>query len=431
MAKFTEWLKFYFVGFFTHGLSKESGDRSFFNTLLSFVLAFVIVCCGLIAGYSASFGVQYDNSKEFKTFLYAAFVDENSSDRIDLSVKGGYLSADIDGSERINTLLNEGNKYIANGYQLIVDTRPADTTYAEFIVKCKKSDNTEIDYGAYRNLSDDDKKSYTLTVDYSGLSLNPSEKLAEYETYLSNTESVAEAYGKLKADFAGGTISAEQYSNGVYELYFNTYFVGLPKDSYGKAPTLRTYYLSPSTYENTDKYFALFDNVCFCAFKTDKGIAVEFSGYFNKLDDGKINGDSLTVEQMQTNVDGMIKESFASASGLNFLVYIISLGRSVAVFVMAIILLALIVFIVLKVRKVEFCPRYTETIKIVGSFQLWSAIITFISTFICSFFLARGSVFVAAEIIFLCVMAVRTAIYLIIEVLSDKKKKDGIIEKQD
>ena len=430
MSKFTEWLKFYFVGFFTHGQSKEGGNHSFFNTLLSFVLAFLIVCCGLIAGYSASFGVQYNKSKDFKNFLYAAFANENSANRIDLSVKDGYLSADVKESERVNTLLNEGQKYAINGYQLIVDTRSAETIYADFTVQCKKSDNTEIDYGVYRTLSDEEKKAYSLLLKYSGNRLDPATKQTEYEDYLNGTERVAEAYGQLKADFSQGEISAEQYSNGIYELYFSSYFKGLPKDSYGKAPTLRTYYLSPSTYENVDKYIAVLDNVCFCSFKTDNGLSVEFSGYFNKLDDGQISGENLSVEQMKSNIDGMIKKSFNSASGLNFLVYLISLSRSVGIYVLAIILLSLIAFMVLKVKKVEDCPRYVDAIKIVGSFQLWSAIITFVLTFIFSFFLARGAVFTAAEIILLCVLVLRTALYVAIELIIDKKNKNGQTENQ-
>ncbi len=430
MSKFTEWLKFYFVGFFTHSLSKEGGDHSFFNTLLSFVLTFIIVCCGLVAGYAASFSVQYNNSNDFKDFLYSAFANENSSSRIDLSVKDGYLSAVIKDGERVNTLLNEGQQYAVNGYQLIVDTRPAETTYADFTVQCKKSDNTEIDYSVYRSLSDEEKKSYTLSVNYSGEWLDPSEKQTEYEEYLNNVESVSEAYGKLKADLSDDTISAKQYTNGIYELYFGSYYSGLPGDAYGKAPTLRTYYLSPTTYENIDKYIAVLDNVCFCAFKTDNGVAVEFSGYFNKLADGTINGGSLTSAEMQNNVDGMIKKSFASATGLNFLVYIISLSRSVAIYVLAIILLALIAFMVLKVLKVEECPRYVDAIKIVGSFQLWSAIITFLLTFIFSFFLARGAVFTAAEIILLCILFLRTALYITMECIADKKKKNIKTENQ-
>lgn len=52
--------------------------------------------------------MQYDNSREFKEFLYSAFADDNGSNRIDLSAKGGYLSASVKDGERVNTLLKEG-----------------------------------------------------------------------------------------------------------------------------------------------------------------------------------------------------------------------------------------------------------------------------------------------------------------------------------
>lgn len=110
------------------------------------------------------------------------------------------------------------------------------------------------------------------------------------------------------------------------------------------------------------------------------------SGYFNKLDDEIISGGELSAKQMKSNIDGMIKKSFTASSGLNFLVYLISLSRSAVLFVLALILIALIAFMVLKVMKVEDCPGYVDAIKIVGSFQLWSAILTFVLTFIFSFF---------------------------------------------
>lgn len=438
MSKIIEWLKFYFIGFFSHGLSKEGSNHSFFNALLSFVLTFIIVCCGLFVGYSASFGVQYNSSDDFREFLYAAFADENSSNRIDLLVKDGYLIADVGGGERVNTLLGEGERYAINGYNLIVDTRPAATTYAEFTVQCKKTDNSEIDYSVYRSLADDEKSTYRLSLIYSGQTLDPAVKQNEYEQFLNNistagnegySEETATAYGQLKAELANGTLSTEQYAGGVYELYFNAYYKGLPNDSYGKAPTIRTYYLSAATYENSDRYITILDNVCFCAFKTNSGLAVEFSGYFNNLADGKISGDNLSVGQMRSNVDEMINKSFAAAGSLNFLVYIISLGRSCALFVMAIILISLIAFMVLKVRKVEDCPRYVDAIKIVCSFLLWSAIITFVLTLIISFFFARGTVFKAAEIILLCVLVLRTAVYVILELIADKKIKDSQSQK--
>ena len=257
-----------------------------------------------------------------------------------------------------------------------------------------------------------DKKLYTLSATYSGKRLDPAVKQNDYEEFLKGVESAAEQLVKLKSDLSGDKITAEEYTNAVYELYFSSYYGRFPRGAYGKAPTLRTYYLSPATYESTDKYLAVLDNVCFCSFKTDGGLTVEYSGYFN-----------LTREQMQSNIDGMIKSSFTAASGLNFLVYVISLSRSVAIYALALILISVLVFMALKFYKVEFCPKYVEAIKIVGSFQLWSAVITFALTFALSFLLARGAGFLAAEIMLLCVIAVRSAVYVVMELLAEKKRK--------
>lgn len=437
MSKFTEWLKFYFIGFFTHTLSKEGADRSFFNTLLSFVLTFIIVSCGLMAGYAASFGAHYNRSDDFRTFLYSAFAGENSSERIDLSVKDGALSATVKEGGRVNTLLGEGEKYAVCGYQLIVDTRDAATNYAEFSVQCKKADGSEISYDAYRALTDGEKSAYSLAIVYSGKGLDPAAGLSGYEAFLTTVttpgnegyrEDTAADYAKLKSDLSGGGISDAQYADGVYELYYRTYYGasdGAFKDAYGNAPTLKSYYLSPSTYEEVDKYIAVLDDVCFCAFETNGGLVVEFSGYFNRFADGVISGDGLSEEQMKSNVDDMLKSSFYAAGGLNFLVYIISLSRSVAMFVMAIILISLLAFMALKISKAEDCPRYIEAIKIVGSFVLWSALITFALTFVLSFFFERGAVFNASEIIIAVVLALRTAVYVVVELIADKKKKDA------
>lgn len=438
MSKLIDWLKFYFLGFFNHDLTKEGGERSFFNTLLSFVLAFLILCSGLIAGYTASFSVQYNSSDDFRAFLYSAFASENSN-RINLSVEGGYLSAEIPEADRVNTLLGEGGEYSSNGYQLIVDTRSASTTYAEFNVRCEKSDGTLMEYSVYRTSSDEDKRFYTVSVELTGQVLDPSLKQSEYEDFLaevstvggeSYSETAATAYAELKTQFASGDITESQYINGVYEIYYNCYYSGLYNDAYGKAPTLRTYYLAPKTYESVDGYIAVLDNVCFCAFKSNSGVLIEFSGYFNKLADGVISGDSLSAEQMKTNVDEMITKSFSAASGLNFLVYLISLSRSCVVFVLAIILISLVAFLILKVRKVEECPSFVDAIKIVGSFLLWSSVLTFALTFGVSFFQPRGTVFVVAEIAFISVAAVRTLWYVVKELIIDKKQRDAKKEQQ-
>ena len=58
------WLKYYFLGFFSNGLSKEGAKRSGFNLLLNILLAFILLCGGFVAGYAASFPVFYSKAEE-------------------------------------------------------------------------------------------------------------------------------------------------------------------------------------------------------------------------------------------------------------------------------------------------------------------------------------------------------------------------------
>ncbi|MBD5131305.1 MAG: hypothetical protein HDT28_01730 [Clostridiales bacterium] len=133
------WLKFYFLSFFSNRISKEGATRSIANSIVSLVLAFMVICCGLIAGYVVSFNKHYGSSPDFSEFAYSIFADGEQS--IELSVSNGKLNALIpDGVEFINGFADESCDYNKNGYSLVVDTRGAldaeqKTKYAEYAYK--------------------------------------------------------------------------------------------------------------------------------------------------------------------------------------------------------------------------------------------------------------------------------------------------------
>ena len=89
------WLKYYFLGFFSNGLSKEGAKRSGFNLLLNILLAFILLCGGFVAGYAASFPVFYSKAEDFKSFVYSAFAEENGNGKIQLEARGGKFIADV------------------------------------------------------------------------------------------------------------------------------------------------------------------------------------------------------------------------------------------------------------------------------------------------------------------------------------------------
>ena len=427
MVKFVQWLKFYFLGFFSNKLSREGGERRFANTLLSCVLAFAIICCGLIAGFTASFSLSYSKADEFKNFLYSALADGTNENRINLKMTDGKLSAEIpDGKQYINPLV-EDSVYDKNGYKLILDTRSSTETFAEFTITCKDTTGTDIGYEAYRNITDEFKKNITLGLEFSGKALDVTERQAEYVAFLEKAstpdtdeykEDIANSYNEIKNK------SGKEYDNAVYSLYIKAYYSAVNiHDSYGEAPTLKTYYLSSDTYKDVEQYIVILDDVCFCTFKSSSGLVMAFTGYYTNIKDGNITADGMTAQEMQNNTDGFITKAFHSGSGLNFLVYFISAGRIAGLYLAAILVISLAAFVVCRFLKSELCFKYMEMLKIIGSYILVSSLVSFVGTVIFSLFLPRGTVFNLAGIIFISVLTVRTAVLLIMELLKERKQK--------
>lgn len=426
------WLKFYFLGFFSNELSKDGAARNFFNTLLSVVIAFVAICGGLIAGYSLSFGIHYSNAEEFRNFLYSAFASENVDSRIGLVAEGGKVSASFNGEkEYVNSLSGDDGEYLVNGYRLIVDTREAATAFDDFTVVCKDSDGSEISYEEYRALSEEEKSNGTFTVQYSGKALDVRQKQAEYVAFIDrisepsgaeyNTD-VAVKYAKLKQDLSSGLIGQTDYDNEIYVLYVEAYYPDI-KDAYGGAPTLKTYYLSATTYQGLENYFVLLDDVCFCSFHTKSGISVEFSGYFSGLKYGVISDGNLSREEICDNVDEMINKSFQSSGTLNFLIYLISVSRMIPMFAAFMLLAGSLMFLVCRMKHLEFGQKYMGAIKVIGSYLFMGSIFTFILSIVYSFFLPRGTVYNLTLITFIAVLILRSAILLVMEIIKVSQEK--------
>ena len=63
---------------------------------------------------------------------------------------------------------------------------------------------------------------------------------------------------------------------------------------------LRTYYMQAKFTADKDKYLILLDDVCVCAFKTDKGVRVDFGSYFNGTANKTITGGQRESTQTQS-----------------------------------------------------------------------------------------------------------------------------------
>lgn len=424
------WLKFYFLGFFFDKRGKEAASRSMLNVVLSLLLTFLLLVGGITIGYVASFSTHYENADGFRNFLYAAFVEEGES-RVNLSFSGGRLVAQIDGEQCVNTFVNA--EAAVSGYRLIVDTRPQETTFDDFMLICKDANGIEIDYEDFKKLPEQGRKNGSISFVYSGKALDVSARQAEYSAYLDNISDetgneydaeTAAAYGELKHKLNSGEITDAEYKNKIYVLYAKSYYPDYSKvEIYGEAPTLRTYYMDTQLTEGLSKYLILLDDLCICAFETDDGIKIDFGSYYSGITSRIITASGLSESGMRANVDSFIAECFSSGNDFIFLIHTMNIGKFMIALIAVLLVLSLIIFIICRVTKLEFGGKYFDAVKIIGVYLFYSAVITFIAEIILSFLFSRDTVFTVLEAIFISVLAIRTIALLIAEVVRNKKSK--------
>lgn len=391
--KFVNWLKFYFLGFFSDKYSGEAPVRNLWNSLLSVVLTIMILCTGYFTGYAVSFPAHYDGASEWKSFINSSLAG------LELGVKDGVLSA----SETVNDFSAlEGDEKLS-GYGLIVDTRPAATAFAEFTVPCVDSKGNEITYEEYRTLSEDNKSNYDLKLQNTGKGLDVTVKQDEYKAFLNTTESGKNTLSELDGKLASGELSEKDYADEVYVAYVKAYYPSMSAvEAYGEAPTLRSYYLGMVTSSGFgNKYLMLLDDLLVGSFETDGGIQVDFEGYYSGVPDGGI-----------TDADAFIKQAFAGSGGYNYLLYFLNMFRLTAVSLVVLLVLALLTFVVIRYGLHDLKTGYIGSFKLVCSYLLISAVLSFVIAVALSFSNARSSVYVITAVVFHVIVAVRLAVFL-------------------
>lgn len=419
------WLKFYFLGFFNDEYGKEAASRSFLNVVLSLVAAVVLFCGGITAGYMASFGKHYRDAQAFRDFLYSALASDGA--RVNLKMQGGKLSSDISDGENINGFIG-GER---DGFKLVIDTNPAATAFDDFTLLCKDAGGAELSYEEYLLLPDAQRKNCSVSFEYSGKPLDVTAKQAEYTAYLDSVSDasadgydggVATAYGELNHKKSSGEIAEEEYAVEIYTLFARSYYPSYSHvESYGKAPTLRTYYIRMSS-EGSD-YLILLDDTCICEFTTEGGITVNFCSYYSGVDDAAVLTEEMSAADKRAGIDAFIKDCFAGSGGFVFLVYFISACKLVLPLLAIMLFLALLAFAIAKINHIKTGAKYYESFKILGNYLFYSAAVAFLFAIILSFFFERATVYTAIEVIFLCVFVVRAAVLYAVELVKEKRAK--------
>lgn len=396
------WLKYFFLGFFCDKFTEHADEHSFWNTVLAIVLAFVMLCTGLFAGFVCSFGSHVKNSSQFREFLSTAL------EGVELKIENGKLSAPVSINDFAE--LEKGEKLA--GYGLIIETGPEETTFDDFSVMCTTSGGKEITYAEYLELSESERSEYTPQLLFSGKKLDVTVKQDEYKQILGKSESGEKKIAELDDKKAKGEISEKEYADEIYIAYVKAYYPSMSQvERYGQAPTLRTYYLGMAVSQFSDKFIMLLDNLCVGSFVTDDNIKIEFEGYYNGMPDGPI-----------ANAEEFLCKAFRAGNGYNYLLSILNMFRMMLIVFAAMLVIAALVFIAYRVKAKQLKIGYFGSLKIVGMYLFVSSILAAIVTVAASFFYAKFTAQIISVVTCVVITLIRTAVHTVMQIIKARKE---------
>lgn len=399
-----KWLKVFGLSFFSDKITKETVKYGFSNFALGFLLALIFLFCGVLAADVLPFKTHYKNSTDFTAFVRNAIAGGGA----EIEVSGGKIF-----SPQIIDSFKDGDLSV-NGYNLVVDTRPADAL-DDFEAYYLSNDGKaqEITPEEFSQLSDVAKRNFDFKIRYTSDELVLTDELtAAHESYLAGIGN--ESFAELKKK--QGEMAEEEYRRQVYGLYVKAYYPDLSAyESTGSPPLLRNYYFHTYLNNGAEKYLFIFDDSCAGAFETDGGLKVSFYGFYSGLSDGKIAATEAAA-------DDFVLSSFAATTSLSAYVYLMNIIRLLPFIILMPLVLALIVYCVLRLMKAEWSKGFGGSVKIVGSYLAFGALIAALITFICGYFVPRGSLIIAAAVTFFLVLLIRSAVLLVGEWIKEKKK---------
>ncbi len=409
MQKFRSWLKYFFGSFIFNSLAKEGSTRSFGNSVLGFFLMLLFAFGGMTLSHNASFGSFYNSAPEFKEFAYAFF----NGDGKDIKVDENKASCDL----LINTYANQSDeKYIVNGYQLVVDFRDISKLYDDFTPYYVNGNGQRISYEQYQSLPN--KTDYSFRIEYSGKLLNIGANQQQYKDYLAvvsdpqsafYNKEIAELYGNIKT-------SDSLYQEKIYELYIKAYYPDMSGlESYSVAPTVKGYYSSLLNGDKNKKYLFVYSDTCMASFY-GKDANFAFVGYYTEL-----NG--FVGDGTQRSADEFLTKAFDGGTSLTAFVYLLNFIHSLTFILLEWIVLSALVFIVARLTHQDYGKHLFAGFTIVGSSFFFTGVITFILSFAFNFMLEISVAYTAILTTLYVLPALRIAYLLIAEGIKTAKTK--------
>lgn len=421
-----KWFKFFFGSFFSHKQSKEAAKHGYTGVFLGLVLAFVFVWTAFVGSDLLTFSTHFNSSPDFKATVHSLLSNPDMNKRIVVEISEGSLKLKKYGGEYteallINTFDSEEDKqtYSANGYNVVVDSRPADAlAEIEAYAIANDGTNERISYEDYLTLSDVARRNFDFKLRYTGNELVLDDAAVEgYRAYIEGIDDKKKAesenlYGELEAQ----KITKYEYNRSIYQLYFTNYYPDITEyEESSKIPLLRNYYYHQYLKGGESNYLFIFDDYLAASFKTTLGNTVSFYGFFSGMADGILIPDGAEQARADMLADDFINKSylaFAPISMYSYAVNVVVLIPFIALMPMVVTLLA---YSILKLRGIDSIPFIASAFKIVGSYVWFSGAVAAVVTVIIAFFLRSGIITALPLIVLFITLAVRAIIFAITE----------------
>ena len=428
-----KWIKFFSLGFFSHKLSKESTKRGYGNFLLGLLLSLIFLWVSFVGGDMLPFAAHYKNSPDFVATAHSVFANSDVNKRIEAEIENGALKFRKHGGEYaeailVNTFENEVDKqnYSVNGYNVIVDTRPADTL-AEIEAYCVSNDdqNLIISYEEYLTLSTVARLNFDFKLKYTGNALELNDEMIEsYRAYVDGLSSENKTTTEsLSNDLAQNKITKNEYNKAIYELYFTSYYPEITQyESESKVPLLRNYYYHQYITQGIKNYLFIFDDYMAGSFETKQGIEISFYGFYSDFENGALISEGASQDEANKTVDSFIKKAYAAILPLSLYAYAMNVFAFIPFIALMPMVVTLLAYSIIKLRGVESISSLGAMFKIVGSFLWISSVITILLNVILAFFVPRNMMTVLPLVLFFIILLIRTIVFVVKEAKSYMKQ---------
>jgi len=401
-----DWLHYFFLSFFTDKYTHQAHKRSILNAFGCYFLSLIILAGLLMGGYMAAMPSHYSEADSYRQALYSVL---GNTDHI-IKIENGFFSFTDEQNNVvvINTLADE----TADTCEFIIDTRDIKNIYVEFSIQYTNQNGTTLSYEEYLTLSEEEKKDYTFSANYTDTPINfNDELLSSYAKTIEKTEN--DEIHKQYTDLIDHKqeLSQEEYSIALYELYVKAYYPSNVQslDLYSIAPTLYTYYEHLTVHSGDIQFFTMYRHWAYSRFVGDKDIRYLISGTPDRLGNHLLT--QQDAEATKANIDRFIIRSFQTSGDRILLEYIFNFINLSSLLIIGSLLLTILPWLLFKIAKKPTLPSYFASFKILYLYTPIAAVISGFTGYALSWSAGRSTAYRVAVLCFIAIVACRLTIY--------------------